>query len=331
MKVLFLIQDEQMPSSRIRVLNLLLELRKEGINTDYIKYPKKFFKKLSLIRMCKKYDVVYVQKKLLSPPDTTVLRRFSRRLIFDFDDAIYYRHDAQEVLESKSRYLKFRYLVKNVDLVIAGNRILSDYAGQFNKNIIVIPSAVETRNIPEKDYESSNDKVIIGWVGGGVNLIHIKLLSPVLQRLSREYNIQLRILSNNTIIIPSVEVKYIPWQLETQEKEIAAFDIGVMPLPKNKHTEGKCGYKALQYMAAAVPPIVSDVGINRDIVEHGKEGLVVSSADGFYNAIRTLIHDKNQRKEMGWNARKKAEKNFSVEVVGKQLSDVLKMVALENS
>jgi len=100
--------------------------------------------------------------------------------------------------------------------------------------------------------------------------------------------------------------------------------LGLMPLPNNKHSEGKCGYKALQYMAAAVPPVVSDVGINRDIVENGKEGFVVASVDGFYEAIKTLIDNKDLRREMGWNARKKAVKLFSVEVAGKKLADVLK-------
>jgi hypothetical protein len=94
------------------------------------------------------------------------MRRFSRKLVFDFDDAIYYRHDAEEVLESATRHQKFNFLVKRVDLVIAGNKVLSDYSGQFNKNIEIIPSAVETRNIPVKDYGLASEKIIIGWVGG---------------------------------------------------------------------------------------------------------------------------------------------------------------------
>ena len=324
MKILFLIQDDNMPSSRVRVLNLLPGLEREGIQADVITYPKGVSEKIKLIIQCKDFDAVYVQKKLLSPFDTTFLRRFAKRLIFDFDDAIYYKHDAEEVRESRTRNIKFKYLVHNMDLVITGNRILSDYAKQFNSNVVIIPSSVETRNIPIKDYESPHDRVIIGWVGGGINLIHLKLLMPVLQRLSQEYNIELRILSSKYFDIPLVKIKFIPWRIDIQKQEIALFDIGVMPLPHNKHSEGKCGYKALQYMAAAVPPVVSDVGCNRDILEHGKEGLLVSSIDGFYYAIKALIDDKDKRKEMGLNARKKVEKCFSVHVVGKMLADVLK-------
>ena len=184
----------------------------------------------------------------------------------------------------------------------------------------VVPSAVETRDIPLKCYDGSdNDKVIIGWVGVSGNLHHLEMLSPIFQSLSRIHRIQVNVVCDAAITIPDVKVKHIPWKLETQGQEIALFDIGVMPLPNNKYTEGKCGYKALQYMAASVPPVCSDVGSNRDIVEHGCEGFIVSSIDEFFKALDTLISDKDLRKKMGLNARRKVEKCFSIPAVGKKL------------
>jgi glycosyltransferase involved in cell wall biosynthesis len=280
--------------------------------------------KIKVIRSFSQFDVVYLQKKLITPLEVIFFKKYAKKLVFDFDDAIYYRDDMHDLLESKTRYFKFRHLVRNVDLVVAGNRILSDYASQFNKHVVVMPSAVETRNIPLKDHNSLNDKIIIGWIGSKGNLHHLKMLSSVFRRLSQIYEIQINIVSNGSIEIPGVEVKHIPWRLESQENEIALFDIGVMPLPKNRWTEGKCGYKALQYMAASVPPVCSDVGINREIVEDGKEGFIVFSQDEFYKALVTLIDNRNLREEMGFNAREKVEKQFSVSVVAKKLVNILK-------
>ncbi|MEK6691243.1 MAG: glycosyltransferase family 4 protein [Nitrospirota bacterium] len=322
-RILFIYQDEYLPSSRIRVLNLLPELKQYKIFPDAIGYPSKIPEKIKILRKLKLFDIVYLQKKLLSPIENEVYKRLAKKLIFDFDDAIYYRDDTHETLESKTRCFKFRHLVKNVDHVVAGNRLLADYTRQFNKNIVIVPSAVETRNNPVKSYTELSDKVIIGWIGNKGNLHHLKMLSPVFQRLSKNYKIQLNIISNDTISIPAVKTKYITWKLETQEKEIASFDIGIMPLPNNKWTEGKCGYKALQYMAAAVPPVCSDVGCNNEIVENGKEGFVVSSQEGFYDALCNLIENKELRMRMGCNARLKAEKCFSVQVIAKRLADFL--------
>lgn len=326
-KVLFIIQrgDEKLPSSRIRVLNLLPEVQKEGLYTKVAIYPKSISEKVRLFTRLRQFDIIYLQKKLPAPLESWNLTRIANKFIFDFDDAIYCKDDTHQVLEDKSRYFKFKYLVQRVDIVVAGNRILSSYAAQFNKNVITIPSSVETRNIPTKNSERTpEDRFVIGWVGGKGNLHHLELLTPVFQRLSKEYKIQVNILSAAPIEIPSVEVKFIPWNLKTQEEEIACFDVGVMPLPNNKFTEGKCGYKVLQYMAASVPPVCSDVGINRDIVEDGTEGFVVSSVDMFYGAIKTLIEDRALRENMGIKARNKVENRFSVQVIGKRLADLLK-------
>ena len=321
-KVLFIYQNESMPSSRIRVLNLLPEMSKEGIQPYAAMYPKTIAEKVKMLRQFRQFDIIYLQKKLLSPLEVKLFRRYARRLVFDFDDAIYCRDDKQSLSESRTRNLKFQSLVRSVDLVVAGNRILADHAARFNKNVTIVPSAVETRNIPLKRHEDlDNDKVIIGWVGVRGNLHHLEMLFPLFQSLSRIHRIQVNVVCDAAITIPDVKVKHIPWKLETQGEEIALFDIGVMPLPNNKYTEGKCGYKALQYMAASVPPVCSDVGSNRDIVEHGSEGFIASSIDGFYQALDTLISDKDLRKKMGINARRKVEKCFSISAVGKRLAN----------
>ncbi len=326
-KVLFIIQDSKLPSSRIRVLNLLPEIQKYGIETEVFQYPRNTLDKISVIKKCAQYDITYLQKKLLTPLDAFLLRKYAGKLIYDFDDAIYYKQHDNNSSYSWSRYKKFRYLIRKADLVVAGNRILADQARRFNQNTFIVPSAVETRNIPLNDHKDPGGRTIIGWVGGEVNLPYLRILShSVLPRLFNEHKIDFRILSSKTIEIPSVEVTFIPWRLDTQEREIAQFDIGVMPLPDDKYTEGKCGYKALQYMAASVPPVCSDVGVNRDIIENGRDGFIVQSEEGFYQALKTLIERPDLRMELGRNARKRVEEHFSVPVIGKQLSDILKLI-----
>jgi len=334
-KILFIYQDERLPSSRIRVFNLLAELRQQGFEPSAVRYPKTIADKIKTFRQMRHFDIVYLQKKLPTRLEAKFFRRYARRLVFDFDDAIYYRDDRHKQTYSRARSLKFQYLVRIADLVVAGNQILADYAAQFNPRVTVIPSAVETRNIARKCYQSCQEKestaqakVIIGWVGGRGNLHHLAMLSSVFQTLSKLYEIQVNVVCDAGVEIPGVKVRHIPWRLETQDQEIAQFDIGVMPLPDNKWTEGKCGYKALQYMAAAVPAVCSDVGTNRYLVEHGREGFVVSSMDEFYQALNTLITDAELRKKMGLNARRKVEEHFSIPVVGKKLADKLSTLLL---
>ena len=111
-KVLFIYQDERMPSSRIRVLNLLPEMRKEGIQPHAAMYPKTMVEKIKMLRQFRQFDIIYLQKKLLTLLEVKLFRWYARRLVFDFDDAIYYRDDKQALLESRTRNLKFQSLVR---------------------------------------------------------------------------------------------------------------------------------------------------------------------------------------------------------------------------
>lgn len=312
-----------MPSSRIRVRNLVPEMKLYGILAEVIDYPKTLSGKSILLKRLKESDIVYLQKKLLSYYEVLLFRNNSSKLVFDFDDAIYNRDDTHKSFFSLSRYIKFKRIVTKADMVIAGNALLAAYASGLNHNTFILPSAVETRNMPVKDYGCSSDETVIGWVGGKGNLHHLRAISTVLRRLAQTYSIQLNIVSNAPISIDGVRIQNIPWSLETQEAEIALFDIGVMPMPDNKWTAGKCGYKAIQYMASGVTVVCSDVGGNRDIVENGKEGFVVSTLEDFYRALETLIRNPELRREMGGNARRKAEERFSIPVVASKLASIL--------
>lgn len=321
--ILFIIQDTNLPSSRVRVLNLIPELEKNGLRPQVRVYPKTTKERLRLIREAGKHDLVVLQKILLSPLFFFLLKLYSKRLVFDFDDAIYYRHDSRKNMHNHTRMSRFVRTVRGADILIAGNRNLGDFVRQYNSNVSIVPSAVETRNVPLKVHDPANKKTVIGWVGGPINLIHLEMIVPVLRELSASYPLELRILCSESLDIKGVDTVFIPWKLGEQEREIAQFDIGVMPLPDNAHTRCKCGYKALQYMAAGVPAVVSDVGINAAIVENGKDGLVAASVGDFLPCLKNLIVDPSLRKRLGEAAHLKAHRDYSIHVVAPKLADIL--------
>lgn len=326
LQVCVFIQGRQLPSSRVRALNLAGELHSCEIATTFIDYPQSTRQRLNAYLRSRDYDVIVIQKLLFSWVDILLLRMLSKRLVFDFDDAIYYRQDRQT--ENSARFRKFARMAQNADLIIAGNRVLANKAQQYNQNVVIIPSAVETRQVATKDYSSqTGDTIIIGWVGTEMNLAYLVLLEPVLQKIAADHAIVLRIICSKPIALTGVEVQFIPWQLETQEAEIAQFDIGVMPLPDSEHAAGKCGYKALQYMAAAVPAVASDVGVNSEIITDGEDGLIATHINDFYQKLKYLIEHSGERQRIGLAGRRRVERDFSIEIVGKQLADTIKAVA----
>ena len=324
--LLLVYQDATLPSTRVRALNLVSELQSAGITLDAVQYPKGLARKLALISSMRGYGAVLIQKKLPHPLESALIRRACRRLLYDFDDAVYIRDDSHERFESRSRMAKFASIVSRADVVIAGNSILAEAASKISRgSVVVIPSAVPAKGVPVKNYDTPPaEKVVLGWVGTKGNLHHLSMLAGPLVRLAAERKMALHVVSNAPYELSTVDIVNIPWRLEAQESEIAHFDIGLMPLPDNQWTRGKCAYKALQCMAAAVPVVCSDVGANREIVGDG--GIVAGGVRELYEALKRLVDDPALRRTMGMAGRQRVEDGYSIEAVGRRLASVIRDV-----
>ena len=86
-----------------------------------------------------------------------------------------------------------------------------------------------------------------------------------------------------------------------------------MPLPDDKWAKGKCGFKALQYMALELPTAVSPVGVNTSIVDHGVNGFFCTTPQEWIQYLSMLIEDKLLREQMGKRGRQKVIDQFSVD------------------
>jgi glycosyltransferase involved in cell wall biosynthesis len=326
LKLLLLYQGRNLPSSRVRVLNLLPELIRHGFDASAAEYPRNLRDKLRLLKELSGYDLVFLQKKMPCMPEAYLLRTFSAKLIFDFDDAIYMKDDNARGSSSRTRLNRFRNIIGKSDLVVAGNPILADFTVRFNPRVEVLPSAVPVEGVPVKVRGHLNERLVVGWVGGGRNMHHLAMIAAPLQRLSREIDFELRVVSDREFHADGVAVRNIPWSLGRQEAEIAQFDIGIMPLPKNDWTAGKCSYKLLQYMAAAVPVVATDWGFNSAVVKNGVTGYLAENPDDFYNVIKIMAANPEAARQMGIRGRLLVEKDYSIAAVGKRLAAIIRQL-----
>ncbi|UFS68642.1 glycosyltransferase family 4 protein [Geomonas sp. RF6] len=325
-KLLMLYQDPRLPSSRVRVLNLAAELASHGFQVENAAYPRTAKERARLFTTLPQYDVVFLQKKLLRSWEFALLRHLSRKLVFDFDDAIYMRDDSHADPISRTRERRFNRTVRHADLVVAGNPTLAAVASHFGRRVAVVPSAVPVAGVPVKEWGGTGHPRVIGWVGGGGNLHHLAMISPALQEVASEFDLELRVLSNREFAIEGVTVRNVPWSLETQEAEIAKFDIGVMPMPMNRWTEGKCSYKLLQYMAAGVPAVATDWGFNRSVIAHGSNGFLAANGEAFAGPLRRLLQDAALCTGIGGRGRLLVEREFSLQAVGEKLAAALREI-----
>lgn len=329
MKVIFLIKSDYTPSSRIRVNDLIPFLKERGIDVVVEILPKSSGKRKELLKNVSIYDIVVLQKRLLKFWDFRLLRKNSKKLIFDFDDAIYLRSAApsQEYKDyvSSTRKRLFNRIVKNVDLTIAANNILAKKVCEISKEaaVKVIPSTISMDNITYKKNVDLSDQIVIGWIGTQSTLRYLDLVADSLVLLAESHNIILRVVADQSPVLSGVKVDFVKWSLDNQYNEISKFDIGIMPLTFDPFSEGKSSFKLLQYLAVGVPSVCSPVGMNIDVACDGKYALVAQSANQFYNKIVDLIEHKELREKLSTNGQCLIKDCYSNKSAGEQLADVL--------
>ena len=279
-----------------------------------------YFQRFVLLCHVHPFYAVFIHREAtpLGPPliEWIIAKVFRKKVIYDFDDAIWLTDKKNE--SAFSRLLRWRSKVASVCKwsykVSCGNDYLAQYARQFNNRIIINPTTIDTENIhaPIANVGNTQD-VTVGWTGSHSTLKYLETIVPVLQSLQNKHQqVRFLIIADRDPAMPLRRYQFVRWMKETEISDLARIDIGIMPMPDDAWTRGKCGFKALQYMAMQIPAVISPVGINKQIVENGVEGFLCQSSDDWFRALEYLILNPELRKEMGLKGRQKVIRFYSV-------------------
>jgi glycosyltransferase involved in cell wall biosynthesis len=275
-------------------------------------------RRLRDVRAASDYDLVLIHRESFPVGPAWVerlLQKIGVPYIFDFDDAIYLpaASEANRRLAWLKGAGKARRVVAGASLVVAGNGHLAGWARRYSRQVTVIPTTVDTeryqvceRPVPER--------VCVGWSGSPTTIVHLRLLEPVLRTLQREEGIRIRVIGDASYRIDGAEVESLDWRAASETRDLSAIDIGVMPMPDDEWSRGKCGLKALQYMALGIPAVISPVGVNREIADGGA-AILASTQDEWLAALRTLIADAELRSQVGAAGRARVEQCYSIDAV----------------
>ncbi|MEM9982442.1 MAG: glycosyltransferase family 4 protein, partial [Bacteroidota bacterium] len=156
------------------------------------------------------------------------------------------------------------------------------------------------------------DKVTIGWTGTHSTIKYLIPLLSILKNLEYNYNFEFLVISNHPPDFSLSSLVYVPWRKNTEIADLHKIDIGLMPLQEDAWARGKCGFKALQYMAMKKPALVSPVGVNTQMVQDGVNGYLCDTATDWQQKLVALLNDASLREKIGEEARKTVEQHYSV-------------------
>ncbi|MGH2950910.1 MAG: glycosyltransferase family 4 protein [Solirubrobacterales bacterium] len=243
--------------------------------------------------------------------------------VYDFDDALFVGSTLpwnRGFSWLKREAARCRAYLGRARLVIAGNAYLADHARAWADRVEVIPSCVEPARQPLRRH-SDREVVRVGWVGSDSTAPYLDPLIPVFERLNASRQRARLVLVGAGAHLRAPWIDHRPWSAEAEVLELADFDIGVMPIPDDPWTRGKCGYKLLQFFAAGVPAIASPVGVNTELVD-SERGRLASTDDEWTRALEELIGGVGVRRELGAAGRAFVEREYSYERWAPELADL---------
>jgi glycosyltransferase involved in cell wall biosynthesis len=263
------------------------------------------------------FDLTFLQREMLSTFQT--LEPLTKRpRVLDVDDAIWVHRRGQFAAR----------LAGQCEGIICGNTFLAEQFRQWSSRVTVIPTAVDT----DKYLQDFPVEVpIIGWSGTSGGFKYLYGIEPALSQVLKKLpGSRLRVVSDSFPSfqeIPVNRVEFIRWSPENEVPAIQGMAVGVMPLDNSLWEQGKCSFKMLTYMACGIPVVVSPIGMNVEVLSHGRSGLAAKSIDDWVNALLFLLQDSEQRIEMGAIGRQTVLQKYSLNVVAPKLAETLLQLA----
>ena len=343
--------NDQLGDSRQRAFRVAEELNASGVRVvvhsppvmylSITPWPKKFLLIVAIILSLftiKKGDTVFLQRtignKYFFGIMVLYLKLSGRKMIFDFDDAIY-MHD----------FFKTKVLTQMADAVIVCSQALAAWAKQYNKNVHIFHTSLKFSDYAKftKNYEVESNPIVIGWVGTASNHCNnLRFLATVFEKLVKETENRFKFIlmgagRNNKIYklfqdIPNLHVEFVDnleWNNpESVPREIQKFDIGVMPLVgKNEWNLARSSFKPLEYMACGVATVSSAIGEITNVVQDGINGYLASSEDEWVEKLGRLINDRALRSALGTAGQMQVREHECYEAVIPRMIELINAVA----
>jgi glycosyltransferase involved in cell wall biosynthesis len=274
------------------------------------------------------YDAVFIHREAYPIGGAffeNLLAILKKPFIFDFDDAIFLPATSwpNSFIVRYKNPKKLTDILKTSCHVIAGNNYLAGYALRYNSSVSIIPTPIDTNKyFPQAP--KSNKELIIGWIGSITTLNFLNDMKKVFIKLSQQFpQIKFKIVGGSFAIDGLHNIVSKNWSMEDEISDLGSFDIGLMPMPDDEWTRGKCGFKAILYMSMGIPCVCSPIGVNKEIIKDGINGFLAASEEEWLDKLTQLINDANLRQRIGAAGRKTVEENYSLLVNVPRFLEVL--------
>jgi glycosyltransferase involved in cell wall biosynthesis len=279
---------------------------------------------LQLVRRVRRYDRCYLYRIPISGWAARLLAAHRDRLVYDFDDAIDVQDGQGSLLERIRQRVWHRGLQRAIrccHVIVTSNARNAEVVSSMGGRAVVVPTSVDVERYAAASEAAAAEaeaagapgrRLVLGWIGTPSTSAYLPLLEAPLLAVAQAYDVEIRLIGAGRNPFAALPASVRAWSLATEAQEIAAFDIGLMPMPDTPWTRGKAALKALQYGAAGIPTVASWTPTNEQILGADEGTLYCRTADDWRVAVERLLRDAALRRDLGARARRRVDAHYSV-------------------
>jgi glycosyltransferase involved in cell wall biosynthesis len=279
-----------------------------------------FLSRILLMASLRRYDYVFVHREAspIGPPIFEAwTAMFHSRTILDFDDAIFVPRvsDANRIVRYLKWFSKTKFTCGQFWRVTVCNSYLQNWARQHTQNVVLLPTTIDLDYHKPVASRLSSMRPCVGWTGSHSTVKYLELVRPVLAKLSERFDFDFVVICDVDPCFRELpNYRFIKWQIATEIADLSQMTIGIMPSFEGEWELGKAGFKAIQYSALGVVPVVSAVGPGREVVVDGETGFAIdNSEEAWLSALADLLSNPQKLDSMGKAAQRHIGAHYSVQ------------------
>lgn len=265
-------------------------------------------------------DVLFIYREAALVGPALIERLAARQkipIVYDIDDPVFlpYRSPANGWASLLKFSKKTHKLFQISDRVIAINKLIGDYAGQYNRDVTVIPNCIDTEKYrvrADRKTDSPENKTRLVWIGSHSTMPNLLSIVEPLKKLQDQNKTTVLVIGAGQVNLEGVEAEFRQWSEQTEVSDLQEGDVGLLPLNDLEWNNWKFFFKTIQYMAVGIPVVARRMGSNSEVIQDGVNGFLVETMNEWYEKLDLLVSNPELRIKMGEAARQTVLENYSL-------------------